>query len=251
MSSDPQVAVRMRGVTKQFWQGEAKVLALRGVDLDVLTNELLIVAGPSGCGKTTAISMIAAILKHDAGSIEVFGRDLAAIPEGELAAFRRVTVGFVFQQFNLLPALTVEENASIPLLLAGARREAAVAKARAVLERVGMGAKAKALPRELSGGQQQRVAIARALVHEPRLIVCDEPTSALDARSGRQVMELLRESAAGPGRALVVVTHDARAFGFADRIAHMHDGRVVEVTTSTSEHPSRAALAAAHTGGVA
>jgi putative ABC transport system ATP-binding protein len=234
-----ELAVRLRGVTKSFGAGEAKVLALRGVDLDVRTNELLIVAGPSGCGKTTAISIIAAIMKPDGGSVEVFGTELGAIRERDLADFRRGTVGFVFQQFNLLPSLTVEENACVPLLLAGVRRADALERARVLLGKVGLGAKAKSFPRELSGGQQQRVAIARALVHEPKLIVCDEPTSALDGTSGRAVMELLRESAAGPGRALVVVTHDARAFGFADRIAHMSDGRVVEVTTSRSEAPSK------------
>jgi putative ABC transport system ATP-binding protein len=240
------VAVRLRGVTKGFGTGDARVLALRGCDLEVRTNELLILAGPSGCGKTTAISIAAAIMSHDGGAVEVFGRDLAGLSQRELADFRRVSIGFVFQQFNLLPSLSVEENASVPLLLSGARRKDALVRAREVLEQVGLGHKAKAFPRELSGGQQQRVAIARALVHRPRLIVCDEPTSALDAASGKQVMQLLRDSAAGPGRALVVVTHDARAFSYADRIAHMSDGRVVEITTSLAAPAARSAI-----GGVA
>jgi putative ABC transport system ATP-binding protein len=235
---DPgELAVKLRQVTKQFGTGEASVKALRGVDLDVLTNELLIVAGPSGCGKTTLISIVAAILKHDGGSVEVFGRDLSRVPDRDLADFRGRTVGFVFQQFNLLPSLTAQENASIPLLLAGVKRREAVDRARAVLEKVGLGAKANAFPRELSGGQQQRIAVARALVHEPKLVVCDEPTSALDASSGRQVMELLRQTAAGPGRALVVVTHDARAFPFADRIAHMNDGRLDHLSSGGEETP--------------
>jgi putative ABC transport system ATP-binding protein len=138
----------------------------------------------------------------------------------------------VFQSFNLLPSLTAAENAAVPLMINGARRNEAVRKATEVLEKVGLGGRAKAQPNQLSGGQQQRVAIARALVHDPRLIVCDEPTSALDHETGHKVIELLRSVALKDGRALIIVTHDARIFEFADRIARMDDGRVLKIEES-------------------
>ena len=223
------VGVQCRNVTKTYGEGESRVTALRGVDLDVRLGELLMLVGPSGCGKTTLISVIAAILDHDGGDVRVLDRDVRTMTARERARFRGETIGFVFQAYNLLPALTAAENAAIPLLIAGVPRTRAVARARELLDSVGLGARANALPAQLSGGQQQRVAIARALVHEPRLIVCDEPTSALDHESGQTVMELLRRVAQSPERALVVVTHDARIFGFADRIARMDDGRIVSL----------------------
>ena len=223
------VAVHCRGVTKAYGSGEAQVTALRGVDLDVRRGELLMLVGPSGCGKTTLISVIAAILDQDGGDVRVQGRDLRTMSARERARFRGDTIGFVFQAYNLLPALTAAENAAVPLLIQGMPRARALARAREVVDAVGLGARANALPAQLSGGQQQRVAIARALVHEPRIIVCDEPTSALDHESGQTVMELLRRVAQSAERALVVVTHDARIFGFADRIAHMDDGRIESI----------------------
>jgi putative ABC transport system ATP-binding protein len=144
-------------------------------------------------------------------------------------------LGFVFQAFNLLPTLTAAENVSIPLLLNGVRRTEAIKRAREMLDRVGLGDRTRSLPAQMSGGQQQRVAIARALIHSPRLIVCDEPTSALDHETGHKVMELLRNVALGEGRALVIVTHDARIFEFADRIARMDDGRIVKMVEDAKE----------------
>jgi putative ABC transport system ATP-binding protein len=222
-------AVRCRGVTKEFGAGEARTAALRGVDLDVRAGELTLLVGPSGCGKTTLISVIAGLLRPTAGSVSVLGADLAALSGRQQALFRGRHLGFVFQQYNLLPALTAAENAAVPLLIAGVRRREAVARATAVLEAVGLGGRARSLPAQLSGGQQQRVAIARALVHEPRLLVCDEPTAALDAQAGQTVMGLLRQVAVQPGRAVLVVTHDSRVFGFGDRVVHMSDGRVERV----------------------
>ena len=143
--------------------------------------------------------------------------------------FRGDNIGFVFQQYNLLPALTAAENAAVPLLIAGRPRHAAIAKANELLTTLGLGDRAGALPAQLSGGQQQRVAIARALIHEPRLLVCDEPTSALDGHAGQAVMELLCKVAVQPGRGVIVVTHDNRVFGFGDRIVTMSDGRVMRV----------------------
>ena len=227
-------AVRCRGVAKTYDSGGTRTTALRGIDLDVNTGELLMLVGPSGCGKTTLISVIAGILDPDpdAGECRVFGHDLTALGDRRRTAWRGRHIGFVFQAFNLLPTLTAAENVSVPLLINGVPRRDAMERSEEALRRVGLGDRLRSLPKHLSGGQQQRVAIARSLVHGPDLIVCDEPTSALDHETGQRVMALLREVAVGPGRALVIVTHDDRIFGYADRIAKMDDGRVVEVRTN-------------------
>ncbi len=225
------LAVQCRGVTKEFGTGDAKVLALRGVDADVRLGELTLLVGPSGCGKTTLISIVAGLLDPTAGEVEVLGEELTALRGRRLVEFRGRNIGFVFQQYNLLPALTAAENAAVPLLIAGWPRPKAVAKARDVLAHVGLGDKVGSYPNQLSGGQQQRVAIARALVHEPRLLVCDEPTAALDAHAGQTVMGLVREVAVQPDRAVIVVTHDPRVYRFGDRMVLMSDGRVERVTT--------------------
>jgi putative ABC transport system ATP-binding protein len=223
------IAVRCQGVTKAYGSGDASVIALRGIDLDVRRGELLMLVGPSGCGKTTLISIVAAILYQDSGKCEVLGRDLQHLGETERARFRGASISFVFQVFNLLPALTAIENVAVPLLINGVSRRHAEARAREVLEAVGLSSRVRVRPAQLSVGQQQRVAIARALVHDPKLIVCDEPASSLDHDTGRSIMEALRGVAKTRDRALVVVTHDARIFEFADRIARMDDGRIIEV----------------------
>jgi len=235
MESNHDFAVRCRGVTKTYGTGDAGVKALRGIDLDVRRGELLMVVGPSGCGKTTLISVIAAILDQDSGQCEVLGRDLNHMGQNERTRFRGESIGYVFQMFNLLPALTAAENVMVPLLLNGVSQRDAEMGAREALEAVELGAQRNALPARLSGGQQQRVAIARALVHNPKLVVCDEPTSNLDHVSGHSVMELLRGVAKRPDRALIVVTHDPRIFEFADRIARMDDGKIVEVLDGKKE----------------
>lgn len=228
-------AVHCRGVTKTYGTENERVTALRGADLDVGTGELLMLVGPSGCGKTTLISVVAGILDRDDGECRVFGQDLQELQPEERTRRRGEQVGFVFQTYHLLPPLTAAENVAVPLLIQGTARRRAIDKARHILDRVGLGDRTHCLPRQLSGGQQQRVAIARALVHDPVLVVCDEPTSALDHHTGRQVMEILREVAAAPGRSLVIVTHDPRIFGFADRIARMDDGYITELVDSPSE----------------
>jgi len=226
------LAVHCRGVTKDFGTGDSLTRALRGVDLDVPYGELLMLVGPSGCGKTTLVSIVAGTLEPTAGVVSVLGQDLAAMSNGSKVRFRRDNVGFVFQSYNLLPALTAAENAAVPLLIAGWRRAAAVEAASEVLDQLGLGSRLANLPSELSGGQQQRVAIARALVHQPRLLVCDEPTSALDAENGRITMELIQRIAVQPNRAVIVVTHDSRVYSFADRIASMEDGRIESVVAT-------------------
>jgi putative ABC transport system ATP-binding protein len=223
------VAVQCRGVTKTYGTGSSAVTALRGIDLDVAAGELMMLVGPSGCGKTTLISVIAGILDRDQGDCLVFGRDFSAMSQGEKTRYRGQTIGFVFQAFNLLPTLTAAENVSVPLLINGVSRRPAIDRAREILGQVGLGDRWKSLPSQLSGGQQQRVAIARALIHDPKLIVCDEPTSALDHETGHKVMEMLKSVALKEDRALVIVTHDARIFEFADRIARMDDGHVDKI----------------------
>jgi putative ABC transport system ATP-binding protein len=222
-------AVECTSVLKHFGDGEARVEVLRGVDFEAALGELTFLVGPSGCGKTTLISVIAGLLDPSGGAVSLFGEDPAAMRPAKRIAFRRKNLGFVFQQYNLLPALTAAENAAVPLLAAGWKRPAAVDRSMALLERLGMKERANAFPRQLSGGQQQRVALARALVHEPRLIVCDEPTAALDHATGESVMELLADAAVHPDRAVIVVTHDNRVFHFADTIAQMNDGEIVGV----------------------
>ena len=222
----PPPAVRCREVQKHFGEGDARIHVLRGVNFEACQGELTFLVGPSGCGKTTLISVIAGLLDTTGGEVEVFGQNTESLPADDRILFRRRNLGFVYQQYNLLPSLTAAENAAVPLLAAGVKRREAVDRARSLLVKLGMEDRANAEPNKLSGGQQQRVALARALVHEPRLIICDEPTAALDHATGEAVMELLASSAVQPDRAVIVVTHDNRVFHFADTIAHMDDGRI-------------------------
>jgi putative ABC transport system ATP-binding protein len=223
--------VACRNVVKDFGKGETKVRALRGIDVDIHSGEMTLLVGPSGCGKTTLISIIAGLLYPSEGDVHLFGVPQSELKGRKLVRFRATNVGFVFQQYNLLPALTAAENVAVPLLIQRVRRSQALIKAREMLELVELGNRADQLPSQLSGGQQQRVAIARALVHNPRLLVCDEPTAALDARSGQTVMSLVKQIVVQPGRAVIVVTHDQRVFDFGDRVIEMIDGRVVNVST--------------------
>jgi putative ABC transport system ATP-binding protein len=200
------------------------------VDLDVVAGELMLLVGPSGCGKTTLLSIIGAMLDRDAGECDVMSRDPGGMGTAERPRFRGESLGFIFQGFNLLPTLTAEENVAVPLLIGGTRRLDAFRQARSLLDRVGLGSRHQARPTQLSGGQQQRVAIARALAREPRLILCDEPTSNLDHKTGAEMVELLRQAGRTSNRALIVATHDTRIFGYADCVARMEDGRIVEVT---------------------
>ncbi len=229
------LAVHVRGVTKTFGKGEAAVQALKGVDFDVRQGEMLMIVGPSGCGKTTLLSVIAGTLEFENGEIDVFNHSLHCLKPREVTAFRKRTVGFIFQQFNLIPTLTLVENVSVPLLINGVGWREAEERSAAILAKLGLAGRERNTPAQLSGGQQQRVAIARALVHEPRMVICDEPTSALDKDTGQQIMEQLRDIARHPERCVIVVTHDNRVFKFADRMTEMEDGRVQRV----HENPER------------
>ncbi len=236
--ADPAISVR--GIVKDFGSGQTAVRALHGIDADVFPGELTYLVGESGSGKTTLISIIAGILYPSEGSVCVFGTEIYALGENALVRFRLSNIGFIFQQYNLIPTLTAAENASVPLVAAGIKRDQAVARAAQTLEQLNIGNLADRLPRQMSGGQQQRVAIARALVHNPRLIVCDEPTAALDASSGRRVMDLLRAVSIQPDRAVIIVTHDNRVFDLADRILEIEDGRIVGDRRPKQAQPAQA-----------
>ncbi len=239
------IAVFSRDVTKVFGRGDTQVHALRGIDLEIRLGELTMLVGPSGSGKTTLLSVITGLLDATSGELVVLGQRPAVLAPEDLILFRRTNLGFVFQQYNLIPALTAAENVAVPLLAGGVKRQQAVARGKELLATLGMAHRAHALPSQLSGGEQQRVALARALVHEPRLIVCDEPTSALDGRTGHAVMELLSATAVRPDRAVIIVTHDARIFDFADQIAHMDDGRIVSLEENRKNGALTNGLAAA------
>jgi putative ABC transport system ATP-binding protein len=234
--SHGDTAISVRNISRDFEAGGQVLRVLHNIDADIRTGELTYLVGESGSGKTTMISIIAGILYPTEGSVSVFGQDIYALSDNDLVRFRLANIGFIFQQYNLIPSLTAAENASVPLVAAGMARGEALERSMAILERLNMAAQAEKKPNQLSGGQQQRVAIARALVHEPRLIVCDEPTAALDAKSGRRVMDLLREVALSPDRSVIIVTHDNRIFDLADRILTMEDGRITRDGKDISEH---------------
>ena len=233
----PKVVVDVRAVEKSFGDGSNRIHVLKQVHLQAHTGEILMLVGPSGCGKTTLLSAIAGTLKVESGEINVFGQPLEKMSGGALTRFRAKTIGFIFQQFNLIPTLTVAENVGVPLLIQGVSSGKALKRSREILEKVGLGERWNERPNKLSGGQQQRVAIARALVHEPPLVICDEPTAALDAQNGEIVLDLFRAVARSADRAVIIVTHDNRIFSYADRIARMDDGEVLEVTAQSHHEP--------------
>lgn len=219
--------ISCRDLQKHYGTGPTRVDALRGINLDVQRGELRLLMGPSGSGKTTLISVIAGILTPDAGACLIDGIDFHTLPEKAKSKFRKETIGFVFQAYNLIPMLTNEENIAIPLLLQGLDRKQALARGKEILKEFGMPDKIGTTPTELSGGQCQRVAIGRAIVHEPKIIVCDEPTSALDHQTGAKVMQLLQDLVRKKNVTLIVVTHDPRIVSYADHIDHLEDGRIV------------------------
>lgn len=224
--SSPEIVCK--NIRKTYGEGAMKVEALKGVDLTIKKGELRLLMGPSGSGKTTLISIITGILMQDSGDCLMKGVDMNRLPDQERTRYRGQHIGFVFQLFNLIPSLTIDENITVPLLLNGVDRKEANARAADLLKEFGMGDKLGMYPRNLSGGQQQRVAIARALAHSPELIVCDEPTSFLDHETGTKIMELLKKMVVEKGVTLIVVTHDPRITKFADKIDYVEDGRIVD-----------------------
>jgi putative ABC transport system ATP-binding protein len=234
-TSSSDIVIDARAVEKSFGDGTDRIHVLKKVNFQARTGEITMLVGPSGCGKTTLLSAIAGTMRIDAGDISVFGSDLVKMSGGALTRFRAKNIGFIFQQFNLIPTLTVAENVGVPLLIQGISASKALKRSREILEQVGLGTRWKDRPNKLSGGQQQRVAIARALVHQPPLVICDEPTAALDAQNGEIVMDLFRQVARSQDRAVIIVTHDNRIFSYADRIARMDDGEIVEVKEQATD----------------
>ncbi|HEU4726515.1 MAG TPA: ABC transporter ATP-binding protein [Kofleriaceae bacterium] len=234
-SAAPRAALaRMIAVTKTYGNGDTAVAALTTASLDVLRGEVLLIEGPSGSGKTTLISILGLLLRPTAGEIWIEGRNVAGLGERELPALRARNFGFVFQAFNLFPALDAIENVAVAIRMKQARVRDPEAEARRLLQLVGLGPRMRHMPADLSGGEKQRVAIARALGGDPPILIGDEPTAALDTRTAMSVMELLRELATVQRRAVVVVTHDPRLERFADRVVRVEDGRIQSITPSTT-----------------
>jgi putative ABC transport system ATP-binding protein len=229
-------AVALRGVRKVYGEGEVAVRALDGVDLEIGAAELVVVLGPSGSGKTTLLNVIGAIEPASSGSVVVAGRDLGILDEEGRTAFRRRSLGFVFQFFNLIPTLTALENVELIAELTG---QGGASHAEALLAVVGLGDRMDHFPAQLSGGEQQRVAVARALAGDPALLLCDEPTGALDPETGRVVLGLLRDVNRGSGRTVLLVTHNGAVARMADRVLRMRSGRIIE------DAPNPAPVAAA------
>jgi putative ABC transport system ATP-binding protein len=222
-----QVTISCKGIKKSYGEGENRVDALKGIDLDIHESQLTLLVGPSGSGKTTLLSIITTILTPDEGQLFLLDQDIKKMTKKEKALFCRHTLGIVFQSLFLVPTLTVAENVTLPLLVAGFSQEAAMEKAITTLKQMNLAHRCNISPAILSKGQQQRVAVARALINDAKILVCDEPTSSLDQASGVEVMTFLRELALHSSRTILVVTHDHRIFPFADRIVEMSDGQIM------------------------
>lgn len=219
-------AIVVREVAMQFQSGNQTTHVLQDINLDIYRGDIQLLMGPSGSGKTTLLSILGGILTPTAGNVSLLGQDITRLSRSQLSKFRLKNIGFIFQEFNLFPALNALENVEVALRLKGYKEHAARQEAMQLLEQVGLGGRAKQMPRNLSGGQKQRVAIARALAGDPQLILADEPTAALDSQSGYAVISLLRQLAKEANRTVVMVTHDSRIIDVADRVTHLEDGRL-------------------------
>jgi putative ABC transport system ATP-binding protein len=226
-------------VVKCLGAGASRVQALNGVSLALAAGELTLLMGPSGSGKTTLLSVLGCMLTPGKGSVSVCGRSIAGAGPSELAKLRRDHIGFIFQNYHLLPTLTAVDNVQLALDVRGERADSATAKAKSVLSIVGLSHKLNSFPHELSGGEQQRVAIARAIVGDASAILADEPTGALDSENGHAIMTILSRIAKDTKRGVLVVTHDPRALPFADRIIHMEDGRILSEEYCTTINGKR------------
>jgi len=225
-SSPSRMSLRLRGVERRFREGEQVHSVLRGIDLEVPGGEFVALLGPSGSGKSTLLNLVAGIDRPDAGEIEVDGTPIHDMDERERTLLRRRRMGFIFQFFNLIPTLTVEENLLLPLELAGRSGPEDRARARALLEGVGLGGRESSWPDRLSGGEQQRVAMARAITHRPAIVLADEPTGNLDRQTGEMVLDLLVRLVRESGTTLIMVTHAEAMAERADRILQLVDGRL-------------------------
>jgi putative ABC transport system ATP-binding protein len=229
-----QTVVSARGVTRRYGEGDTAVDALRGIDLEIERGKLTAVMGPSGSGKSTLMHILAGLDKPTSGDVEIDGTSITKLNDSDLTKLRRRHIGFVFQFFNLLPMLNAEENVLLPLSIAGEKPEKGFYES--LLTTIGLADRRKHRPSELSGGQQQRVAIARALVSRPTVVFADEPTGNLDTTTGGEILDLLRHSVDEFGQTTVIVTHEARAASFADRVLFLADGLIVRDIGRTSAH---------------
>jgi putative ABC transport system ATP-binding protein len=224
-SNQPQTeAIAVSGVEMALQSGRQVQQVLKGIDWEIPRGNIQLLMGPSGSGKTTLLSILAGLLTPTTGKVYLLGEEITKLSRSKLARFRLQNIGFIFQDFNLFPALTAAENIEVVLNIKGIKGRAARHQAYALLEQVGLGDKGKQKPRDLSGGQKQRVAIARALAGHPQLIMADEPTASLDSHNGHAVMELLRKLAKEEGCTVLIVTHDPRIIDVADRVAHLDEG---------------------------
>ena len=221
------VTIACNRISKHFGEGTGRVDTLKDITFSAYENELIMLMGPSGSGKTTLLSILGGLLTPSSGECYILGRDINRMSEDDRTAFRGKHIGFLFQQFNLVPTLNAIENTALPLLIAGMERQEAFKKAEEFLARFGLESQRYRIPDELSGGEQQRIALARACIHQPRIILCDEPTSFLDRARGLQIMQLLVESKNGLKSTIIVVTHDPRILSFADRILEIEDGKLI------------------------
>jgi putative ABC transport system ATP-binding protein len=239
-----EMAVEVRSVFRTFEADLAPVRALRGADLAVERGEFVAIMGPSGCGKSTLLNVIAGLDVPDEGEIFVAGESLKGRDANALARMRRTHIGIVFQFFNLLEGMTVQENVVMPALIAGMKRKPAETRARDLLDLLGLPDKAKAAPATLSGGQRQRLAIARALANKPTVLLADEPTGALDSAGGEEILELFRRLHDDSGQTILLITHDQPVADAASRLVRMKDGRVIDDGTSPQTTRSVSAAAA-------
>jgi putative ABC transport system ATP-binding protein len=230
-----RVAIQARGLVKRFKTGRTHIEVLKGVDFDCCHGEVTMVMGPSGSGKSTLVAALSGLLQPDEGTVQALGADLWSKRRGTIDRFRLDHCGFIFQGFNLFPALSALQQVETVLKYTGLSPSAARAKAKQALEEVGLGPRMRQRPSELSGGEKQRVAIARAIAKDPQLLFADEPTSALDSENGQVVIRLLRRAATEHGAAVICVTHDPRLESFADRVIHIEDGRILDDIRRTPE----------------
>lgn len=226
MATQRETLIQVKDLTKTYWNGEVAIPALRGVDLTVKQGDFLAIMGPSGSGKSTLMSLLAFLDVPTSGSYEFSGHDITSFDENYLAELRNATIGFVFQQFHLLPRTDALENVRLPLLYAGVRKAEQVRRATAALKKVGLANRMDHTPSELSGGQQQRVSIARALVNNPTILFCDEPTGNLDTPTALEIMKIIRELH-DEGKTIIMVTHEDEIAAYAERTVHLKDGKIV------------------------